>query len=167
MRIIALLAFVIASFLAASAIAGGVPQGSYLQSCSGASVSGDVLSADCEYGGKSGSVLPIPKPAEAPNVNHTTLNHVSRCIGDIANTYGRLQCRRWSTAPTQPTQQQSQQQLPDWSAVDKKQNYCENHCVCCKTGTCAIDPASYCPSKSASVDPTGYWGCFNSCMHTF
>lgn len=159
MRMIVLLSFAVALFAATSAIAGGVPQGSYLQSCSGASVSGDVLSADCKYGGKSGSVLPIPKPAEAPDVNHTTLNHVSRCIGDIANTYGRLQCRRWSTAPAEQPKQS--QQLPDWSAVDQKQTYCKNRCACCASGNCA--DTSICISKNASVDPKGSFGCFNTC----
>lgn len=49
--VLALLSFTLAFLSAASAIAGGVPQGSYLQSCEAASVSGDVLTADCKYGG--------------------------------------------------------------------------------------------------------------------
>ena len=155
MRIIALLSFAIALFAGASAIADEpIPRGSYLGSCYSAKVKNDVLYAQCEHNCKEGVGC---------NLNNTTLNHISRCIGDVGNAYGRLTCRRWSTAPAEQPKQS--QQLPDWSDVDKKQNYCHEHCKCCDAGTCA-DPASWCPSKSATVDPKGVYGCFNTCMST-
>ncbi len=152
MRFIALVGLAIALFAVASAIAGDVPHGSYEHSCQNISVKEDVLYADCIY---------LVGDYDDKFVNHTHLNHVSRCVGDIGNAYGRLTCSKWSNVTTQPTQQQSQQQLPDWSAVDQKQAYCKGRCACCASGNCG--DTSICISKSASVDPNGYYGCFKTC----
>jgi len=60
------------------ATAQGVPGGSYLQSCGGARVEGDRLVATCRRadGGEQRTALP----------------DVRRCVGDIGNNNGRLQC---------------------------------------------------------------------------
>jgi hypothetical protein len=62
----------------ASAQAQGVPQGSYLRSCQGARVEGDTLVARCRRadGGEQRSAL----------------SGVNRCVGDIGNNNGQLQC---------------------------------------------------------------------------
>jgi len=148
MRIIALMSFAIALLAGASAIADEpLPRGSYLGSCYQEKVKNDVLYAQCQY----------MCDDSGCRLNNTTLHHVSRCIGDVGNAYGRLTCSRWNTAP--------QPQLPDTTEITQKQNYCHEHCKCCEAGTCA-DPASWCPSKSATVDPKGVYGCFNTCMST-
>jgi hypothetical protein len=62
----------------ASAEAQGVPQGSYLRSCQGAHTEGDTLVARCRTvdGGEQRSALA----------------GVNRCVGDIGNNNGQLQC---------------------------------------------------------------------------
>ena len=62
----------------ATAEAQGLPQGSYLQSCNGARIQGDTLVARCRTvdGGEQRSALAA----------------VNRCVGDIGNNNGQLQC---------------------------------------------------------------------------
>jgi hypothetical protein len=62
----------------ASAEAQGVPQGSYLRSCEGAHIEGDTLVARCRRvdGGEMRTALP----------------GINRCVGDIGNNNGQLQC---------------------------------------------------------------------------
>jgi hypothetical protein len=62
----------------ASAEAQGVPQGSYMRSCEGAHIEGDTLVARCRRvdGGEQRSALA----------------GVNRCVGDIGNNNGQLQC---------------------------------------------------------------------------
>jgi hypothetical protein len=56
----------------------GVPQGTYLQSCGNVGMRGDTLFASCRARGGG------EQRAELPGV--------SRCIGDIGNNNGTLQC---------------------------------------------------------------------------
>jgi hypothetical protein len=51
--------------------------------------------------------------------------------------------------------------LPDTTAIDEKQSYCKGRCACCASGNCG--DTSICISKSATVDPNGYYGCFKTC----
>src|SRR5216684_8794883 len=87
----ALLAGITCSALAQ---AQGVPQGTYLQSCGNVGVRGDTLVAICRA--RDGR----DRRAELPGV--------SRCVGDIGNNNGRLQCnygggaRPGGQAPPQP-----------------------------------------------------------------
>ena len=60
------------------AAAQGVPQGSYLRSCTGATVHGDTLIATC-------------RRADGRE-QRTSLADVRRCTGDIGNNGGNLQC---------------------------------------------------------------------------
>ena len=62
----------------ATAEAQGIPQGSYLRSCNGARIDGDTLIARCRTadGGEQRSALAS----------------VNRCVGDIGNNNGQLQC---------------------------------------------------------------------------
>jgi hypothetical protein len=70
-----LLAIVVAPGPAA---AQGVPQGSYLGSCNGVAVRGNVLVATCRRRG--------------PGELRTALTGFPRCVGDIGNNDGVLQC---------------------------------------------------------------------------
>ena len=56
----------------------GLPQGSYLRSCNGAAMHGDTLVASCRR----------PDGRE----QRTSLAEVRRCVGDIGNNGGNLQC---------------------------------------------------------------------------
>ncbi len=56
----------------------GVPQGSYLQSCTDVRMEGDTLVARCRRADGRG--------------DRTSLNDVRRCVGDIGNNNGILQC---------------------------------------------------------------------------
>ena len=56
----------------------GLPQGSYLQSCQQIGIQGDTLFAVCRT--MDGREL------------RTSLPQVSRCVGDIGNNNGNLQC---------------------------------------------------------------------------
>lgn len=60
------------------AAAQGLPQGSYLQSCMGAALRGDTLIATC-------------RRADGRE-QRTSLADVRRCVGDIGNNNGNLQC---------------------------------------------------------------------------
>jgi len=62
----------------ASAVAQGVPQGSYLRSCQGAHIEGDTLVARCR--------------AVDGGEQRSALAGVNRCVGDISNNNGQLQC---------------------------------------------------------------------------
>ena len=62
----------------APAPAQGVPQGSYLQSCRDMGVQGDTLFATCRTADGRGQQAQLPS--------------VSRCVGDIGNNNGMLQC---------------------------------------------------------------------------
>ena len=69
----------------------GLPQGTYLQSCSGARMEGDTLVARCRTrdGGEQRSAL----------------SGVNRCVGDIGNSNGSLACNfggRAQAAPVGP-----------------------------------------------------------------
>jgi hypothetical protein len=72
-----LAAFSLAGF-AWSAQAQGVPQGTYLQSCGNVGMQGDTLVAMC-------------RTADGRE-RRASLSAVSRCVGDIGNNNGRLQC---------------------------------------------------------------------------
>ena len=61
-----------------SAAAQGLPQGSYLRSCMGAALRGDTLVATC-------------RRADGRE-QRTSLPDVRRCVGDIGNNNGNLQC---------------------------------------------------------------------------
>jgi len=56
----------------------GLPQGSYLQSCQQIGIQGDALFAVCRTADGRGQ--------------RTSLPQVSRCVGDIGNNNGNLQC---------------------------------------------------------------------------
>jgi hypothetical protein len=60
------------------AAAQGLPQGSYLRSCTGATLQGDTLVATC-------------RRADGRE-QRTSLADVRRCTGDIGNNGGNLQC---------------------------------------------------------------------------
>jgi hypothetical protein len=60
------------------ATAQGLPQGSYLHSCMGAAIRGDTLVATC-------------RRADGRE-QRTSLPDVRRCVGDIGNNNGNLQC---------------------------------------------------------------------------
>src|SRR5881394_3620401 len=60
------------------AAAQGLPQGSYLRSCMGAALRGDTLVATC-------------RRADGRE-QQTSLPDVRRCVGDIGNNNGNLQC---------------------------------------------------------------------------
>src|SRR5689334_23742967 len=60
------------------AAAQGLPQGSYLGSCAGAALRGDTLVASC-------------RRADGRE-QRTSLPDVRRCVGDIGNNNGNLQC---------------------------------------------------------------------------
>ena len=62
----------------ATAEAQGLPQGSYLQSCNGARIQGDTLVARC-------------RTADGRE-ERSALASVNRCVGDIGNNNGMLQC---------------------------------------------------------------------------
>jgi hypothetical protein len=62
----------------ATAEAQGLPQGSYLRSCNGARVQGDTLVARC-------------RTADGYE-QRSSLAAVNRCVGDIGNNNGQLQC---------------------------------------------------------------------------
>ena len=64
----------------------GIPQGSYLKSCTDARVQGDTLTARC-------------RRADGRE-EHSSLAGVNRCTGDIGNNNGSLQCNsRGGPAP--------------------------------------------------------------------
>src|SRR5437588_8421695 len=56
----------------------GLPQGSYLQSCSGARMEGDTLVARCR--------------TRDGREERSALAGVNRCVGDIGNSNGSLRC---------------------------------------------------------------------------
>ncbi len=62
----------------AAADAQGLPQGSYLSSCNGARIEGDTLVARCR--------------APGGGEQRSALAGVHRCVGDIGNNNGHLQC---------------------------------------------------------------------------
>jgi len=62
----------------APAQAQGMPQGSYLQSCRDIGIQGDTLVAVCR--------------TVDGRAQRTALDAVSRCVGDIGNNNGNLQC---------------------------------------------------------------------------
>jgi hypothetical protein len=62
----------------APAQAQGMPQGSYLRSCTDVRIEGDTLVARC-------------RRADGRE-ERTSLNDVRRCVGDIGNNNGNLQC---------------------------------------------------------------------------
>jgi hypothetical protein len=75
----------IAGVGASSVFAQAIPQGSYLQSCSGARIDGDSLTALCKQDG-------------GPERQSALLSY-ARCIGDIVNVDGVLQCDFGAVAP--------------------------------------------------------------------
>jgi hypothetical protein len=87
MRIIAggLIALAFAA-VAVPAGAQGVPQGSYLRSCGEAHMEGRTLVAVCR---------------RADGRPERTALDVNRCVGDIGNINGQLQCNGGQPAPTQ------------------------------------------------------------------
>ena len=62
----------------ATAEAQGLPQGSYLRSCNGARIEGDTLVARC-------------RTADGRE-QRSSLAAINRCVGDIGNNNGMLQC---------------------------------------------------------------------------
>ena len=62
----------------ATAEAQGIPQGSYLRSCNGARIEGDTLVARCR--------------TVDGREQRSALATVNRCVGDIGNNNGQLQC---------------------------------------------------------------------------
>ena len=56
----------------------GLPQGTYVQSCRDISVQGDTLVASCR--------------TRDGRAQRAVLSAVSRCVGDIGNNNGTLQC---------------------------------------------------------------------------
>ena len=66
----------------------GLPQGSYLQSCSGARMEGDTLVARCR----------TANGAE----QRSALAGVNRCVGDIGNNNGSLSCNMGGRAQAVP-----------------------------------------------------------------
>jgi hypothetical protein len=56
----------------------GLPQGSYMRSCTGAEVRGDTLVATCR--------------STDGRERRTSLSDVRRCVGDIGNNNGNLHC---------------------------------------------------------------------------
>jgi hypothetical protein len=88
------LAALLVAGIASPAQAQGVPQGTYLQSCDNIGMQGDTLFAVCR--GRGGGE------------RRTELPGVSRCVGDIGNNNGRLQCnygrgpQPYGQAPPQP-----------------------------------------------------------------
>jgi hypothetical protein len=66
----------------------GIPQGSYLDTCSGARVDGASLIATCHR----------PDGIE----QHSSLINYNRCVGDIANDNGTLTCHFGSAAAAPP-----------------------------------------------------------------
>src|SRR5580765_8428781 len=62
----------------ATAEAQGIPQGSYLRSCNGARIDGDTLVARCR--------------TVDGREQRSALATVNRCVGDIGNNNGQLQC---------------------------------------------------------------------------
>ena len=62
----------------ATAEAQGIPQGSYLRSCNGARIEGDTLVARCR--------------TTDGREQRSALATVNRCVGDIGNNNGQLQC---------------------------------------------------------------------------
>jgi hypothetical protein len=98
----------------------GVPQGSYLRSCGNVAVQGDTLIATCRRvdGG------------EQP----TSLAAVHRCVGDIGNDDGNLQCSYGGGAPP-PRVDQRYGQEPGYSGWQGRPGYGQEwegrreHCV--------------------------------------
>ena len=76
------------------AAAQGLPQGSYLRSCMGAALRGDTLVATC-------------RRADGRE-QQTSLPDVRRCVGDIGNNNGRLQCNYGRGGQAQPQPQPGQ-----------------------------------------------------------
>ena len=66
----------------------GLPQGSYLQSCSGARMEGDTLVARCR--------------TRDGREERSALAGVNRCVGDIGNSNGSLQCNMGGRAQAVP-----------------------------------------------------------------
>jgi hypothetical protein len=66
----------------------GMPQGSYLSSCSGAHMEGDTLIARCR--------------AVDGRETRSALAGVHRCVGDIGNSNGSLQCNFGGRAEAVP-----------------------------------------------------------------
>src|SRR5580765_3398739 len=62
----------------ATAAAQGIPQGSYVRSCTGARIDGDTLIARCR--------------TVDGREQRSALATVNRCVGDIGNNNGQLQC---------------------------------------------------------------------------
>ena len=75
----------------------GLPQGSYLQSCSGARMEGDTLVARCR--------------TRDGREERSALAGVNRCVGDIGNSNGSLQCNMGGRAQAVLRQSLSQQLL--------------------------------------------------------
>ncbi len=95
----------------AAAQAQGVPGGTYLQSCGNVGMAGDTLFATCR--------------ARGGGERRTELPGVNRCVGDIGNNNGRLQCsygggrQPYGQAPPQPGyggQPYGQQPQPGYGA---------------------------------------------------
>jgi hypothetical protein len=96
------------AFVGPVARAQALPQGSYQRSCEQIHWAGTTLVAECKQadGRKTGSGL--------ANAN--------KCVGDIGNNNGQLQCNYAAGTPSQGTQQQrpSTQQQPNYGS---QQNY--------------------------------------------
>lgn len=65
----------------------GVPQGSYLRSCTDIAYTADMLTAVC--------------PTRDGRQQFTSLANIPMCVGDIANNDGNLTCR-YAKMPLQP-----------------------------------------------------------------
>ncbi len=92
----------------APAQAQGVPQGSYLRSCGNVAVRGDTLIATCRRvdGGD--------QPTSLPSVH--------RCVGDIGNNNGNLQCSYGGGAPP-PRADQRYGQEPGYAGGQGRPGY--------------------------------------------
>jgi len=66
----------------------GLPHGTYLNSCTGAHLEGDTLIASCRAAGG--------------REQRSALAGVNRCVGDIGNNNGSLQCNFGSAAAAPP-----------------------------------------------------------------
>ena len=69
----------------AGAAQGGIPPGSYHDTCKGIALNGDTLDAQCK--------------SNAGHWHHTSLHAFERCSGDITNVDGNLRCQKGGPPP--------------------------------------------------------------------
>ncbi len=69
---------------------GNVPSGSYMRTCTNPSLSGNTLSAVCEY---------VMSSSGDRRTKETTLEQTDLCVGDISNHDGYLTCEKSNAPP--------------------------------------------------------------------